>query len=489
MLQRILFAALVTVMTGAVFGAVVVSDDFEDGDYTANPAWSVHTGVFTADGTEIDGNYRPTDHLADPSTDPNDAYFGQLAFGTTAYTEIAIDWNGQGADPLMDNVVTISFKLMQTNSTDASFKFNVAVEEQGVGFYDWEMSPNATIYGGVSGFMSYAWDGGQQEYIKFYGVAGQNLNQNRAYQEITIKFDPLTGVKYYKDDVLVGQWPNFNDLSTLDKITLWHDGIVSWFLDDFQVKVEQPYMLRDDFEDGDISDWTIESGSWSVLGETAGGPWGSDAGCLASADAGARISKSFPATTPGDIVTLAVDVHQPNGTDGGYKLEIGFRDAESDDYYIEIPTPSPTFYGGSGFMIMANDDPGNGDDSWWSFLPGVAGQALSWDPGVGGDRWTNTIEMIFDPWTGVTVKIDGMLAASWPNFRKIESVDEIFLGNRSGAVTWEFDNVSLTTTTPVCGDYGYPEMDFNNDCQVNIEDFSEFVKHWLECVPPACMPD
>ncbi len=487
MLKRFLIFLLVSFFACLAWAQVVVSDDFEDGDYTADPAWSVHTGVFAADGSDI-GNFRPTDDLPDPNTLPEEAYYGMLAFGTQAFTEIAIDWNGQGPDPLQDNFVTIEFKLKQTDSTDASFHFDVAIEEQGVGFYDWEMSPSATIYGGVSGFMSYVWDGGQQTYIKHVGTAGENLNQSRAFQVIKIEFDPLTGVKYYKDDVLVGQWPNFNGLSTIDKITLWHTGTVSWFIDDVTVEVEQPYILRDDFEDEDISDWTIESGTWHVSGEAGGGPWGAQPGKLASADEGARISKSFPATTPGDIVTLTVDVHQPNGTTGSFPLEIGFRDADSADYYVEIPSPNQAYYGNSGFMAMVSDDPtGNGDDPWWSFLPGEPNQVLSWDPGI-GDRWTNSIEMVFDPWSGVTVKIDGMLAASWPNFRQIESVDEIFLGNRDGVVTWQFDNVSLSITTPECGDYGYPQMDFNQDCIVDIEDFASFILHWLDCTPPVCMP-
>jgi hypothetical protein len=112
--------------------------------------------------------------------------------------------------------------------------------------------------------------------------------------------------------------------------------------------------------------------------------------------------------------------------------------------------------------------------------------------------------MTFDPWVGVTVRVDGVVAAQWDNFRDIQSIDTIYLGNRAGVVTWQFDNVTVFVSTPVCGDYGYPEMDLNSDCRVNLLDFAELAKvwlqpaditdlselsaHWLECVPPVCMP-
>lgn len=42
--------------------------------------------------------------------------------------------------------------------------------------------------------------------------------------------------------------------------------------------------------------------------------------------------------------------------------------------------------------------------------------------------------------------------------------------------------------TRVCGDecHPYPDMDFNEDCWVDLKDFAEFAIDWLYCTQPAC---
>jgi hypothetical protein len=47
---------------------------------------------------------------------------------------------------------------------------------------------------------------------------------------------------------------------------------------------------------------------------------------------------------------------------------------------------------------------------------------------------------------------------------------------------FEFDNLKIVKW---CGDWGYHSMDFNKDCYVNLDDFSMFAAHWLECTMPG----
>jgi hypothetical protein len=53
------------------------------------------------------------------------------------------------------------------------------------------------------------------------------------------------------------------------------------------------------------------------------------------------------------------------------------------------------------------------------------------------------------------------------------------------------NNVQITAvfnTTRACGDacHGYPEMDFNHDCIVNLADLTELLEDWLVCTKPEC---
>jgi hypothetical protein len=47
--------------------------------------------------------------------------------------------------------------------------------------------------------------------------------------------------------------------------------------------------------------------------------------------------------------------------------------------------------------------------------------------------------------------------------------------------TFAFDNLRILS----CGDWGYHQMDFNQDCFVNMLDFSAFCEGWLECTMPG----
>jgi hypothetical protein len=46
----------------------------------------------------------------------------------------------------------------------------------------------------------------------------------------------------------------------------------------------------------------------------------------------------------------------------------------------------------------------------------------------------------------------------------------------------------LTSATPACGDilHRYPVGDLNEDCRVNLADFSKFLEHWMACTHSLC---
>ena len=76
-------------LAGAV-SAAVLSDDFSDGDYTNNPAWTVEAGTFDASG-------------------------GHLQFGTGGGTAITLDFPAAA-----NTAMSVSFKIHQMNGTSAS---------------------------------------------------------------------------------------------------------------------------------------------------------------------------------------------------------------------------------------------------------------------------------------------------------------------------------------------------------------------------------
>jgi hypothetical protein len=43
--------------------------------------------------------------------------------------------------------------------------------------------------------------------------------------------------------------------------------------------------------------------------------------------------------------------------------------------------------------------------------------------------------------------------------------------------------VSVTDNEEICGDWGYNPRDLNHDCYVNLLDFAEFARYWLESIP------
>lgn len=502
--RMMLACAVVAVLaiSSASPAATVINDGFDDMDWSqsddpvTDPAWTRGQGGLCADGTATDeltgtplGNFQPTDE---------GPYEGWLAMGTGNDDYVYLDYSSQysnaGLDPSKPTVLTIEFDLKQTNDSPINMMqlYLADAADPFVNYYMFEFSGSDSRYGviggGTCGFAS--WDGNGNIVARFPDV---KLEVADDPVHLKVVFDPTkTHIELYQNDELVAYGPNYLDLDKIDRIELWNaDGVLSWFIDNVVIEATQPYMLYEDFEDLDYNGWTIESGYWSVLGDDEFdgtdplAAWGAKVGEMASSDPNAIFSRSIQASASYEIVHVGFEIQQPNGTTAGFQAGAGLREAGGDDYVLGIATPNPTEFGGSsGAVIMMQDEPvGNGWDNWWSYGPGEDAVSYSWDPGY-EDRWRNACELVFHPFDGVSFYIDGILAAQYPNFRNIESVDEVFFFNYSGTCTWNFDNITVWYEQMECGDRGLLAADLNEDCYVEWADFGTFAGQWQQCTDP-----
>jgi hypothetical protein len=49
----------------------------------------------------------------------------------------------------------------------------------------------------------------------------------------------------------------------------------------------------------------------------------------------------------------------------------------------------------------------------------------------------------------------------------------------------KLDNIELSFFAPECGDWGYYDTDFNQDCYVGIDDLAYLASTWLGCTDPS----
>jgi hypothetical protein len=215
---------VVAMATGSAFGTMI-SDDFSDNNYTANPTWTVVSGQFAADGTNVD-NYLPT--------------AGMLNFGTVGNNSISLSLpNIASTSP-----VTISFDLYQSNEAyGGSYDFGIALKDTLAGkqyTVDGMLTPNwfGNYYTGqLSGFGYYISDA-----IFSGGLGGTSLKNY--WQQVVFTFDPVTGGTFSYGETTVATWTNFRSLNRIDTIQLTSGGTVSWFVDNVQVTyVPEPATL------------------------------------------------------------------------------------------------------------------------------------------------------------------------------------------------------------------------------------------------------
>lgn len=202
--------------------------------------------------------------------------------------------------------------------------------------------------------------------------------------------------------------------------------------------------------------WVVESGSAgaSVLNAPAGFFGAMDGTLMFDSGQATIVSVNFGETLPSTPVEARFKLHQANGAGGAYYGFIfGFANSATGQYYRELGTLSPSYYGGgdaaSGFEAFY----GIGDNDIISGTPGAAYSNI----------W-NFLKMRFDPAAGIqiwqattgdnTLSYDNSalsytMVASWSNVKNISSVDKFFLNNNGGVVSWKVDDVEIQGTAAV----------------------------------------
>ncbi|NQT13307.1 MAG: hypothetical protein HQ582_11195 [Planctomycetes bacterium] len=177
---------------------VVLTDTFDDGELDANPVWTVESGVVTVED-------------------------GHMCFGRDGTPSVRLELG----DTAWNKPVAATFRLRQTDATAGSFLLHVGLEDidRNKG-YTIACSPNAGYYG-TSGF----YDG------KKVGGKGAALRGDTSWQQLTIRFDPVTDhLSLVQDDRTVWQGANQSRLPRVNRLTLSSGGTVSWQVDDLRVE-------------------------------------------------------------------------------------------------------------------------------------------------------------------------------------------------------------------------------------------------------------
>lgn len=205
----IALCAIVLLGIQSAGAAVIVDETFADGDYTNNPTWTPVAGTFSVVNEEL-------------KMGMNGGVGISLALG----------------DVQENSATNISFDLYAANLYATLFEFWVELVDSDTGTSQrvigvaWPNVWGSLGGGGGSGFAAYGPNG------EFGGgVVGASLNNG--WQNMTIDFDPTTGVVVKRDGVVVSQWTNFNNQSKVDTVvfrTNSNDGTRDWTVDN--VKVE-----------------------------------------------------------------------------------------------------------------------------------------------------------------------------------------------------------------------------------------------------------
>jgi hypothetical protein len=236
-------------------------------------------------------------------------------------------------------------------------------------------------------------------------------------------------------------------------------------------------VINDSFFDHDYTSnpaWVVESGSFDASGgELAFGT-----------DAATTITLDFPAITT--AMSVSYRLYQADGTAGNFGFETYLVDTVSGLSHAEWASTNPAGYGGpSGFHswdsggALANPLPAANNRSLAEAHPGYV-----------------TMQLDFDPASGVKFYFAGELMAQWPNFNGMPQINQIRLVTSGTGVSWFVDDV-VVVSPPVsgprhCGDKGtvYPVGDVSGpgnerDCTVNLHDFGFLALNWMRCSDPT----
>ncbi len=195
--------------------AILAKDDFADGDYSINPAW---TTLNTAFYQVVSGKLKAL----------NGSLTAPLSIGFAM------------AD---DTPLTISLQLQNEifNVDGHWFMMSIRDSVSGLG-YSVTGSGLATAFG--AGASASGFGLGNYGTITAPGVPGQRLNQNTISQNLVLTFDPLTQrVTLKKDGTTVASFVGANNLASVDSLDLRlsnYGGGPGRFVDDVLIKGRRP---------------------------------------------------------------------------------------------------------------------------------------------------------------------------------------------------------------------------------------------------------
>ena len=211
----------------------------------------------------------------------------------------------------------------------------------------------------------------------------------------------------------------------------------------------QTVLFSDDFNSSLVqAPWVVDSGA--VSADASNPPAGFlrpvSGTLMLSPDSVSAIHVGFGTTTT--PVEADFKIYQSNACMGSYwHCEFGFTDAGSGNSYKELANMNSACYGPSGFMSYST----NGD-----FVGGAPGYSLT-------NSW-NYMKLIFDPSSGVQVwealssssnlaysdpSLTYAKVASWSNFKNLTSVNQFYMNNGDGVVSFNVDDVQILGGTPV----------------------------------------
>jgi MYXO-CTERM domain-containing protein len=203
----------------AAASAVVITDDFSDGNYNLNPAWTVDSGTF-------------------------DASSGALEFGSADGTAIHLGIPGVAAN----STAGLGLDLQMSVVNQSNYLFQVKLIDTSNGNYTiLQASPNPGYFG-TTGMRLQHWNGAETSDEQTFAPAGLALVDDTDFHRLNFSFDPTAGttLTYDNQSFSVANDPSYA-LTKVDEIQLIGNGggAVGWSVDNvnFSSPVPEPAAL------------------------------------------------------------------------------------------------------------------------------------------------------------------------------------------------------------------------------------------------------
>jgi hypothetical protein len=227
---KILVSTLVCLLSVNLAVADVIFDNFDDGDYTNNPTWQQALGTIEVIDFGNVGN--------------------ELRFYWNSTNTATLDFPSGNNTPM-----SVSYKL-RLNDDSFLGGFTTYLVDTDTGLEHIEYASAGYGYGvqggDSTGFHSWLSDGSN---FAATLLASNNLTLHDTFlgynpgvfvasdrKTFRFDFDPVTGVEFYFEGVLMAQWANFTGQSKVNQIKFTSDGVNNnyYMLDDVQVTYEVP---------------------------------------------------------------------------------------------------------------------------------------------------------------------------------------------------------------------------------------------------------